>query len=169
MISRFFLSLLLLDNVNTMRPCLTEERKICQCTDTSTIAICSDLELQQFPIFEKYVRNMKEEIHAQKNNIQQWPNDMIMKSMKYLKFVDITENPLCKSPDLNRTLTIKLTACKYQVAKNLSSLTIKLTMHKKHSRTIFKHSRHFDLSKNDNNYNIVNHNQQYFDFKSSTS
>ena len=158
MISKFFLSVLLLANVNTMRPCLNEERKICQCTDTSTIAICRDLELQQFQIFEKYVGNMIEEIHAQKNNIQLWPNDMIWKSIKNLKFVNIMENPLCKSPDLNRTLTIKLTACKYQVAKNLSSLMIKLTMHKKHSRTIFKHSRHFDLSKNDNNYNIVNYN-----------
>ena len=106
----------------SMEPCITSSGVVCHCTDDSRIALCQRLHLQSFPVLNTEILNFLEEIHATSNDIKTWPNATIWNKMKLLKYIDITDNPICTLPDHHKDIKIDISPCEYIFNNTITNL-----------------------------------------------
>ena len=92
--------------------CVTKSGNECKCTNDGQIILCVGARLQNFPLFNSYFMNNAQELHLSNNNISVWPNPNVWKQYEKLTYIDITHNPVCIWPQLEKQIDIDISPCK---------------------------------------------------------
>ena len=98
--------------------CVTTTSQECKCTNDGRIVLCTHSHLQTFPIFNKFFMDKAEELHLAYNNISAWPNQTIWEKYLRITYIDVTHNPVCKLPTLQKHIEIDISPYKYTMLLN---------------------------------------------------